>query len=94
MTDPQKKVIKLSSAQSRGKMDILRATVLEELEEFRGNFQYFCKTCENGVENHPGDMRKWLSALQSLNMECSGFLGAGFFSRASGILELDDEIDD
>jgi hypothetical protein len=94
MTDSQKKVIKLSSSRSRGKMDGFRATVLEELEEFRGNFEYFCETCENGVENHPGDMRKWLSALQSLNMECSGFFGAGCFSRASGRSDFKDEIDD
>jgi hypothetical protein len=76
MTDSQNKVIKLNSSRSRGKMDVLRATVLEELEELRGNFGYFCETCENGLETHPGDMRKWLSALQSLNMECTGFFSA------------------
>ena len=94
MSDSQNRVIKLNRSQSRPKIDVLRAMLVEELEELRGNFQYICETCENGLENYPEDMREWLVALQSLNMECTTFLGAGFFSRASGILDLDNEIAD
>ena len=91
MSDSQNRVIKLSRPTSRPKVDVLRATLVEELDELRANIKHVCETCENGLENHPEDMREWLSALHSLNMECTTFYCAGFFSRASGILDLDHE---
>jgi hypothetical protein len=94
MSESQSRVIKLKTSPSRSKKDILRATLVEQLEELRGNFLYICETCEDALETHPEDMREWLSALESLNMHCTTLYGTGFFSNTSGELDLDDESED
>ena len=53
MSDSQNRVIKLGRSPSRSKKDVLRATIVEQLEEARGSCQYICETCEYALENHP-----------------------------------------
>jgi hypothetical protein len=84
MSDSKNKVVKLGRSPSRSKKDILRATIVEQLEEVRGSCQYICEACEYALENHPEDMREWLSALQELNMQWLHFYGTEFFSKSSG----------
>jgi hypothetical protein len=79
---------------SRSKKDVLRATIVEQLEEARGSCQYIGETCEYALENHPEDMREWLSALQELNMQWTHFYGTKFFSKSSEIRDLHHEIGD
>ena len=63
---------------SRAEADILRAKLVEELDELRANIRYICEECEN-AENHPENMRKWLSTVQSLNSDCTSFFEDRFF---------------
>ena len=78
---------------SRTKADALRASLLEALEEFRGNCEYIHQTCEIGMRNHPDDMKEWLATFQELNAHCSTVvIGADYFSRASRSRTFDDEV--
>jgi hypothetical protein len=90
MSDSKNRVVKLRRSPSRSKKDVLRATLVEQLEELRANCRYICETCEAALESHPEDMSEWLSAIQSLDMHYTDFYGHEFFSRASGILDRDD----
>ena len=81
MANPSNKCGKTRKSSSR---DQMRATIVEELEDVRGdfayeleevraNFRYVFETCEDALGNHPEDMRKLLSALRSLNKHCTAF---------------------
>ena len=81
MANPANKYGKTRKSSSR---DQMRATIVDELEDVRGdlayelaevraNFQYVCETCEDALGNHPEDVRKLLSALRSLNRHCTAF---------------------
>jgi len=80
MENPSNKCGKTKKSSSRQ----MRATIVEEPEDVRGdfqyelaevraNFQYVCETCEDALRNHPEDVRKLLSALRSLNRHCTAF---------------------
>ena len=81
MANPSNKCGKTRQSSSRDQMG---ATIVEELEDVRGdlqyeleevraNFQYVCETCEDALGNHPEDVRKLLSALRSLSRHCTAF---------------------
>jgi hypothetical protein len=94
MPKPKNGIIKLKSAQLRSRRDVLRDTLVEELDELEGAVKYIRETCEYALQNHPEDMREWLSALESLNSECTAVISNRFFHKASGALDLLDELDD
>ena len=81
MAYPSNKSGKTSNSSSSDQMSAkiaeesedLRADFQYELAEVRANFQYVCETCEDALGNYPEDIRKLLSALRSLNKQCTEF---------------------
>jgi hypothetical protein len=81
MDDPSNKCGKKSKPSSSDQMtatieeelEDLRADFQYELAELRANFQYVCDICEDALENYPEDIRKLLSALRSINKQCTEF---------------------
>jgi hypothetical protein len=78
---------------SRTKADALRASLLEELKEFRGYCEYIHQSCEIGLKKHPGDIKEWVEIFQEINSHCSTVvLSAYCFRRASKSRTFEDEV--
>jgi hypothetical protein len=93
MADSGNKRNDTNRSSSRAKADALRARLLEELEEFRGNCEYIHQTCEIGLKNHPGDIKEWMAIFQEINTHCSTVVfGAHCFRRATESRTFEDEV--